>query len=311
MSNVARSAIVKGPGTVQLGTGPVIYSAGDIDSKWNLSLAKVPTSMFGTVDQFVNDKVGNTSFTPAGQITSAMITSLFPYLNPTVGDSIFTATDVPLKINSMAGRLYTLLASAVSKMPTLILSPRKTALGAVEFASVLKNNGDPSVADNYFTEASGVWSDATFATADVRRLVYTAAWGSIISSIITEDGWQVIPELQTKAQQIDENGTVDMFITDVGFMAKCKPVNLTHSALLTALRIQGTGAAIGGSIRQASDLVLTGAGSGLVVTLKDAALVEAGFRWGTTTLRDGEIGFVASRTESAGAFGAIATISAS
>jgi hypothetical protein len=109
-----------------------------------------------------------------------------------------------------------------------------------------------------------------------------------------------------KEQGIDENGTVDAFLQDVKVMAKCKPVNLTETAILSALRIQGTGGAIGTSLRQATDLVITG--TGVVVTIKDAALVEGPLNWGSSTLRSGELGFIGQRVESTGTFGALATI---
>lgn len=306
MANVARSSIIKGPGTAELGTGPVIYSAGDISSVVNLARADVPSGMFGTIDQFVTNKSFRTTLTPAGQITANMITSLYPWLNPTIGDSIFTGTDVPLKLHSKAGVLLTLLASAVSKMPDLILSPRKTALGQVEYMSVLKSNGNPATDEHYYTVASSAWSDTTLATSDIRRLTYVGVWGSIIATIITEDGWTVSFDTSLKEQGIDENGTVDAYLTDVKVMAKCRPVNLTEAAILTALRIQSTGAAIGTSFRRGTDLVITGTGT--VVTIKEASLVEGPLNWGSATLRAGEIGFIGHRAESTGTFGALATI---
>jgi hypothetical protein len=301
---IARSAIVRGPGTVQLGTGPVIYSAGDIESAWELSQGEVPSAMFGTVDRVITDKIARTRLTPSGQLTANMVTSLFPHLNPTNGASIFGASDVPLKIHSRAGRLYTLLASAVTKMPDLILSPRKTALGQVEFSSVLKSEGEPTTADHYYTEASSAWSDTSFATADIRRVVYSGAWNSL--TILTEDGWTVSFEVTLEPKRVDQFGTVDMDIVNIVARAKCRPVNLTAAQILTALRVQSTGAAIGGTLRQAQDLTISG--TGVAVVLKDTALVEGPIAFGASTLRAGEIGFVANRAESTGTFGAIATI---
>jgi hypothetical protein len=305
MGVIARNAIVRGPGTTQLGTGPVIYSAGDIESAWELAQGEVPSAFFGSVDRYITDKVARTRLTPAGQLTTAMISSLFPHLNPTIGASIFGAADVPLKIHSRDGRLYTLLASAVTKMPDLILSPRKTALGQVEYTSVLKTSGDPTTADHYYTEASSAWSDATFATADVRRRVYSGSWNSI--TFLTEDGWTVSFDVTLEPTRLDEGGTVDMVITNVVARAKCRPLSTAAADLLTAMRVQGVaGAAIGASVRQAQDLTI--AGTGVSVVLKDVALVEAGQAWGAATLRAGEIGFIANRVESTGTFGAVATI---
>lgn len=306
---IARSSIIKGPGTAQHGSNPVIYSAGDIQSGMEIAQGDVPTAMFGTVDTFPTDRIGKTTLTPAGQVTANMITALYPHLNPTVGASVFGTSDTALKIHSRAGVLLTWLAAAVTKMPDLILSPRKTAFGSMEYTSVLKNNGNPADSNSYYTTASTAWSDATLATADIKRLVYAAAFGDVLASIITADGWVVSFDVRLQPVPVDDIGTTDMYIASVSALARCVPVNLTEADILTAMRIQDTGAALGTSNRRNKDLALTA--SGLTVTLKDAALIRGGMRWGSTVLRGNELGFVAHRTESSGTFGAIATIAVS
>ena len=309
---IARSSIIKGPGTIQLGAaGPVFYDSDGIDADVELTTGEVKTSMHGPVDQFVDDRQGKIGFTPVGEIAAADLTALFPHQTPVIGASLFGATDTAAIVHSLAGQKVTFHAAAVTKMPDLILSPGKTPLGAVELTAILKNSGDPADDNSLYTIAAEAFSDTSFATANVKRLVYAGVWTDLLASIITEDGWTVSFDMGIKFQQIDDFGTVDAYLESVTAKAKCKPANLSESDVLGALRLQSTGGARGTSMRQGKDLVITGAGSGLVVTLKDAVMDKGPLRWGATDLRPGEIGFTAQRAESEGTFGSLFTVATS
>ena len=79
--------------------------------------------------------------------------------------------------------------------------------------------------------------------------------------------------------------------------AKCTPVGLSESQILSALPIaKGRGT----SLRGSNDLVIAGDG-GLTVTLKKASLVTGPLNWGTTALRAGQIGFEANIDPTTGA----------
>jgi len=309
---IARSDIVTGPGTVQLGAaGPVFYDKDGIDAAWEITRGEVLTSVFGKVDEFMDDRLCRIAFTPAGEIASADITALYPHQNPSIGDDIFGASDTACIVHSKAGQKVTFHAAAITAMPDLILSPGKTAFGQAQITAILKNEGDPANDDSFYTVAAEAWSDTSFASANVKRLIYSAAWSTIFTSIITEDGWTLSFDMGVTYRKVDDYGTVKASLESVDVMAKCRPVNLSESDVLDALRLQDTGGARGTSHRQNKDLVITGTGSALVATIKDAALVEGPLRWGSTDLRIGEIGFIGQRAESAGSFGNLFTITVS
>lgn len=309
---IQRSNIVQGPGTIQLGSaGPVFYDKDNIEANVEPTNIEIRTSMHGAVDRRFDDRKVVASWTPSGQITSDIISALYPHLDPTIGSDIFGASDTPSNIHSRAGQKVLLHNTAITKMPDLMLSPVKTAFGAAEITALLKDNADPTDANSIYTISAEAWSDASFASANVKTLVYAGVWTDILTDITTEDGWTIAFELGVKPRVIDDYGTVGMLLESVGVMAKCKPANLSESDVFDALRIQDSGAGRGASMRRDKDLVITGAGSALVVTLKDAALDKGPLVWGSTELRPGELGWFANRAESAGTFGALCTISVS
>jgi hypothetical protein len=310
---ISRANIYRGPGTVQLGAGPVMYSIGDIEAVWDIAPGQAENSIHGRTSQFINDRMVKVTLTPAAQVTAAMVAALYPsaYLNPTLGAGVFGASDTALLIHGIDGRLLTIHNAAITRMPDLILSPTQAAFGQMELTGLIIDAGDPTDDDSYYTESSSAWSDTSYATANELRLVYAAAWGTLLTDIKTEGGWTLTPELNLTPQECDDVGTVEMYIQGAGMMAKCTPLNLSLADGLSNMRLQGTGNARGASLRQGENLVITGTGSAVVATLNDAALIEAPKRWGTNTLRNGEIGFVAERTESTGTFGAFASIAIS
>jgi len=62
---------------------------------------------------------------------------------------------------------------------------------------------------------------------------------------------------------------------------------------MTALRPEGL--ALGSTLRQGKDLVISGLSGGLIVTLHDAVLLETPKVWGADSGRIGDISFEASR----------------
>lgn len=306
--SIQRQSLVRGPGSVSLGT-PVFYDKESIEAGLDISRFDVNTSFHGPVDTRLDDVVGRISFTPAGEIASADLAALYPYATPDIGASICGTTDVASIVHSKAGQKVTFHSAALEKMPDLILSAGKTPFGSAGIVSVLKNNAARADANSMYTIAAEAFSDASFASANVKVGKYAAAWSTIFTSIITESGWTISFDVKLKPVQTDDDGTVDYTLESVGVMAKCRPVNLTETNIMDALRVQGTGISRGMTMRQAKDLVVAATGI-LTFTLKDAALVEGPMRWGASELRAGELGWVGHRAESAGAFGALFTVAA-
>jgi len=305
---IDRSNIYKGPGTIQIGAaGPVLYDNGEgIDVSWDIVRGAVNTSMHGKVDSFLDDRIVKITLTPVGQITAAIVAALYPYQNPVIGSSIFGAADTPTIVHGRDGKKLTILNTAVTGMPDLVLSPGKTAFGQLELTGVVGNTLDPADDLSYYTEATEAFSDTSLDTSQILRLVYAGVWTGKLTSIKTEAGWMLSFDVGVQPQPCDDYGSVDLNLESVGAMAKTKPLDVLYSDLMSNARIQG--AARGTTLREGADLVITGAGSALVATLKDSGLVEVPGRWHSTDLRDGEIAFDALRDESAGTFGSLFSI---
>jgi hypothetical protein len=305
MSGIARASIISGPGIISIGAQG-FYPKGNIEAALEVSRYEVANDVHGVVDHRLKDAVAKIRFTPAGEVEG--LTTLFPHTTPVLGASIFGAADVAAIVQSKAGTKVTFYSVAVTKMPDLYLSAAKTLFGQVELTAIRATGKTFVDADSLYKVEATAFSDATFASANIKTGVFTGVWGALIASIIAESGWTITFDQAVKYIESDESGTTDGLLQSVGVMAKCRPLNLTESVISAALRLQGVGITRGMSIHQATDLVLTSAG--LVVTIKNAALVEGPLKWGTTELRAGEIGFIGNVTEAAGVFTTLFTVAA-
>jgi len=294
----------------------VFYSKGDISVQTEIQTMEVPVAAYGKVDERAIDVMAVISFEPAGEWESLGI--LWPYGAFTVGASIFdgasygeSSGDIPLTIQSVDGKLYTFPAAALTKIPTIRGSASETMIGAVEFTAIRKDNTAWSTADSLFTIASNAWSDTGFDPAAILTQPLAAAWGSSPwDDIETQTGWTIDFDLQTSPVPMDDIGTYDMKFASTGAMAKCIPANIPEANINTALLVQDTGAARGRSLNaNSNDLALTA--TGVVITLKAAQLKSAGFQFGNVTLRQGEIGLIATRGFTAGAPDPFYTVAAS
>jgi hypothetical protein len=305
-----RVSLVTGPAKIVRGTG-IVFSQDDIPVNLIQDTLPIITSAYGEVDQRALDARIELSFTPEGRWNAATLAFLWPYGNTAAGASIFGTSDTPTTINASDGALHTIIASAVTAMPSLSLSAARTIVGPVTITGVRKNNTAWATADGLYTIAAGAtMTDTTWAPSLVKVQHYTGAWGAVtgFTAIGTQDGWSVDFDLQLDSIVTDDIGTVDMRFRSLGVLARCMPVGPTPAQILTNLQLQDTGAARGRSMATANDLVITGADTTTIVTLKQAALKTAGFRFGATVLREGEIGFFATRPFSSGVQGAIFTL---
>lgn len=293
-----RQSIIRGPGTVTFG-GVAIHDSSGIDASIESSTADISASVSGRIDTIKTDQVGRITLTPAGGITSALLSALFPshVTTPAPGTSLFGSADSPLVISSKAGTKVTFAAAALTKCPELVLSPVKTAFGQMEFTALVGNGKLPSEANAFYSVASAAYSGGSPSTAKMSGFHYVGKFGDLTISD-TLDGWKVTPELQLEPVTTDSQGTVDYTLSGVTVRASCTPLGLTESQILAALPV---GKGRGASLTTSSDLVISSTG-GLAVTLKCASLVTGPIRWGASTLRAGEIGFVANVAASGALF---------
>lgn len=312
-----RTTIVAGPAIVQFNS-QTFYSEGDIVATPTVARFDITTSMFGKVDERLDTVVWEISFTPTGQNfqTAAIAATLWPYLNPTIGSSLFGATDKNIVIHSLAGQLLTFKAGCITGMPDIILSAGKPPVGQVTMHAIGANDTEMSDAAKFFTASSTAFTDASFDPADILTLPYLAALTGASSpwdAIDTEEGWTVSFDVAYDTIKTDAYGISDYRLQSVGVMAKCKPLGVTEAQIVALLHVQGAGVRRGMSLLDnAADLVIQDSAATVAnpkVTIKNAHAVEAGYQFGNgATLRHGELGFTAIRSFTAGAAGPLAVV---
>jgi len=301
---VNRTTIVRGPCVIDMGSQKFL-TKGDVILEVSKKAFPIDTAVWGKLEDRLEDSEVKVRFTPVGEWLSAMLTILYPYMNPSIGSSIFGAADVPVYIWGQDGQKVTLAAAAVTKMPSLNLSARKTIFGECELTCVPANATTRITANSIFTIAAGTFpSLSTFDRTKIRTSKFGVVWGaSPFDSIITEDGITIDFNVSVEPVKIDDEGTIDMTLSGVEVTAKLVPIGKSLVNILDALNIQGTNGAIGGSFfTQANDLVITGAASGdPLVTIKKAALQD-NFQatWGSGKKRLNDLVFKTQRGVTAG-----------
>lgn len=293
--STTRSTLIIGPAKV-VRSGTTLFTADDFQINPRISWQDKRTSMHGIVDASKDDVTVECTFTPAG--IWSYRTVLFPYLGTTTpgseksrGYRIFTGSDTPLAITSFDGSLYTLKAAAVTKMPDIILGPEASLFGPVTFTGVVQDATEPEASDSIYSIGSASYSDATFDPTALVKQRYAAAWSGKtgFTAFQAQTAWTIQSALTVQPVRV-QGYTREMTIDSMKFMAKCIPVGPTGAQIDAALAAQGSGATEGSRLSAgAADLVISG--SGISVTLKNAALREAGYVFGGTPLRNGELGW--------------------
>ena len=298
----SRTSIIRGPGAVKYDT-VTIHDADGISAEVETETSEVPSSISGPLDTIKTDTTATVSLTPCGQITDDILAVLFPHQTPVIGSSLCGSQDRKLTVHSLAGTKVEFLNAVLTGAPSLQLSPVKTAFGQATFTALTALGKAPGEANSFYNVAAAAYNMGYPDPNGLTGVQYTGTFGSLVIPD-TADGWTVEVELSTEPVSTDGVGTIDFTLAGVTVRAKCTPVGLSESQILSALPIDRQR---GASLRGSSDLVIAGAG-GLTVTLKNATMVTGPLAWGTTTLRAGEIGFVANRGFSNNVAGALYSV---
>jgi hypothetical protein len=312
MAATARSSIITGPARLLMSSAS-LHTKGDLDVQIIEETIPIETAPYGKIDERAVDAMIKISGTPDGRWSSAIRGILFPYLNPTIGSDIFTASDVPIAIHDQNAHIHTVVAAALTKMPSLTLSPKETMMGDFEFTGIRGTGKAWSDANGLYTVATtgGTLTDAAFTVAAIKTQIYSGIWTGITgfsTAFYTVDGWNIDFDLQVSPVQIDEVGTVKYVLSSVSAMAKCRPLGVTWANIEAAIKTQGSGSR-GMSLQStAADLTITGADASTIIVLKNAALKSAGYKFGNSVVRDGELAWVSTRSFASGVPAAIATM---
>jgi hypothetical protein len=295
---IARSTILRGPAIVQF-DGATFYTKGDIVANIDIETLEINASLYGKVDERLINRAGIVRFEPVGEWESLAV--LFPYGSTLLGASMMGAVDKPLVIWTQDGKKITFAAACITRMPSIMLSAKKTLLGEVEFMTLGPDNKAWNDAVDKFVKIESIaFPASSFSSAAVITQPYVAAWGiAPWDSIKTVDGWTVDFDLSYDPLEVDTEGKIDLTLGSLGVSARATPLGITEQQLADALKIQDASAARGRSLNSVgTDLAITG--TSVSVTLTKAALKAGGYAFGPTTPRIGELTWVATRTISGG-----------
>lgn len=284
-----RQSIFRGPGSITF-SGATFYDRDGITAELESSASDISSSVAGKIDTVKSDQIARVSFTPLVSLASAYLDVFYPawMKSPAVGQSVFGTQDAPLCVHSTAGKRVTFFAAALTKPPDLLLSPVQTLFGRAEFTALVANGKLPSDTNGFYKVETAPYDLGDPNPEGVTGLHYSGTWGSL-SIPDTLNGWTVSVELQLEPVATDSQGTIDYTLGGVNVTARCTPLGLSEEQILSALKATGPR---GSSLAGDNDLVIES--SGLVVSLKNAALVAGPLQWGTTALRAGEIAFSAN-----------------
>lgn len=292
-----RSEILRGPCRIDF-KGQSLFTTGDVKLDIDTPTQDIETSAQGKVGEIILDRMLKASFEPAGVWDTAKLAVTHPYFTTLPGREIFTlpngnAGDSPLVIWSTDNKKFTAAAAAVTKMADINFAVDKNLFGSMEITGIGADEAAWSAADSLLKVETAAYVDS--ALGSILRQSYLGAFGGSApwSSFTTKEGFTLSFDLKLSPLPIDRDGTVGMSFDTLSAMVRCIPVGVTEAQVLALGKFQGSGAARGVSIATANNFVVSG--TGVTVTLNKAGIKQAGYQFGRTVLRVGELGFVASR----------------
>jgi len=299
---ITRSNLVRGPGAVLVGS-VCVHDAEGIESEILVEANEAMSSLHGPVERYIASRSGSTSLTPTGEISAALVALLCPWQDPQIGSSLFGAADVATIVHSKAGTKLTWTASAVVGAPVLRMSAARTHFsGPLQLRHCIGTGLEPEAANALVKVESAAYSAATypFDARAIKAGPVVAVHNSI--GISTQEGWTIAPAAQISEERTDNEGLVDLVLQGATCVATCTPMGMSEAALKALVNPER---AQGSTARSGHNLVLTQAASGLTVTLYDVSVLAGPLRWGTVTLRTGQLAFAANRVLASGVPGAL------
>jgi hypothetical protein len=258
--------IIAGPAAI-LWDSTVFYAQGDIVIRKIVGSWNPASAQFGTLGKRLSSIHYEISFTPVGILTAAQLNKLFPFYAGDVGNSIYTAANVPMVVWSAAGKKYTFTRAGISKMPSVRLSANSTAFGEMTFSAVLglgKVSGTD--ADSFYAISTVAFNDVSFATTNLGSPGYLGTWGSY-SSFETLNGFSVEIAMALAPYSSDRLGIVGHRITGFETTVRFTPTHLTEADFFAMSQNGATGTILVGQAfgNASNDLTIAGTGVQLVV----------------------------------------------
>lgn len=308
MPTTARANLSIGPGKLTIGS----YSFAHLQPftlRLVLDRMQISPQHIGNLDERMLDVDAKLSVQPDGAWTPESRAALWPYASFRPGASLF-AGDTDLTINCINAEKYRAEAAAVTKMPDILLSASKTMIGQAEFTLLGKDNTSWVGVDRFFSIGVEAYTDPALTVASIKTQPYTAAWGTVLTGIETEDGFNVSFDLGLAPAPSDSWGRLDWRFQSLQVRVSCIPINVTATQIRDALFIQdGNAYQRGGSMQaKGQPLTITGADGTVPITIPNAVFAEGGYRFGSNVYRQDAISFLSTRILTSGAPQALFTL---
>jgi hypothetical protein len=296
MPGIDPTKVIAGPAIVTFDSY-TWYTQGDVTIRFRRETWDVKSAIGGTIDKRLKSVSAEVSFTPVGEIEN--LAKSYPYAPGDCGKSIFSATDKPLVVHSIAGQKYTFPRAAVSKMPSLRLGAGTTAFGDMTFMCLRKSTTDWTTADSLLKIEAAAFSDTGFEESLVLSSAFTAAYGAGFTAVEAQDGFTIDFALDLIEDRVDRWGLVNARLRSIAVSAKFKPTGMTEAEWDSLVLPDDTGVVVPGQslAKAATDLVITG--TGLTVTIYKAGIADHELAFGEPQ-RLGELAFVSKTTWTVG-----------
>lgn len=322
MPSTSRLSLVKGPAICTYlspfdqATTITFSVKEDFSFKDVVETMIISTSDAAHADERAIEAYSEASIVPAGIWKANVLDAIYaPFASYRRGASLLTATNLPFVANAVDGEIHTMTAAAITKLPDLFLSAKKTLIGSMTLKGFrgLATGWNDANSLRTIAATGGTGVDAAFAPGNVLVQPYSATWGSVagFSAFDTQEGWTISFAIKTQEIETDAAGKIDIAFDEISVMAKCVPIGPTSTQILNAMKFQGLVAPQGRgmSLQQAQtngtvnpDLVISGVNDAgaTTITIGAAQLKTSTDQFGPFKLRTGEIGFVATRKFIAG-----------
>ena len=258
---------------MELDSAVYFFNGGGVTDALNRETNPTP-SEFGDLGKTLKSQRQVISFTPVGERKN--FAKMFPYGKANLGRRIFNlggAASKTVKIHTWEDQMtITYPRGAVTKAPSLSLSPNKTILGAMEITCMGDTTKLPTATDFWKTVAGSDTWPVVFDETLVSKEIFHAALGALsapFNAMSALFGFDVEIQYMLKPLPDDEVGIADYVLESIVPTCKFIPANVPIADIETLLKLQGTTAVKIGQLlaTKGQDMVI--ASDSLSVTLHD------------------------------------------
>jgi len=285
--------IIQGPAVVEY-NGQLFYSEGQITLASDFKPRTMTSSVFGSGDRRITDKLFILSFTPIGMMDDNAL-KYYPWSHADIGKLLAPATDLPVVIWTSAGEKISIPAGVVISPPTLALGTDRGPMGAMTIACMGDLTKEDAAADAHYTITTASVSAHTQDWSQVKTPAYKLTLGGDTPTVIDGiEGYAFDLRPAVSPAGCNRYGTVNYRLDNLDPVITCRPAYQSEVLMMDLLNIQGASAAtLGGSMALGRTLTLEPAGgSGVTVEFADCLIESGSMIFGASDPRHGDYAFL-------------------